>query len=254
MKNHELTSPPSGVTHIVEWVAIRRGFLAASAGYCLLTGVASADVLLEETFEGRPNGHLPDRGEVRQWRGPEAGAFGHIEVTDEMVAGNESRSARFVDIASERNKGPILIATWDGNELSSRAGIAVEWKTMVPVDGLYQALCFLGANWSDSPVIIIFQNGKMALEYGDGKREPLGDYGTGEWHSFRVVIHPEDKTFDLFLDTNKVAGGYPWRKVELADLGHLSILADTSDVDHGGDPVLYVDDIKVVTDSALHRQ
>jgi len=214
-----------------------------------MAGATRADVLLEETFDARPDGNLPDAGEVRQWRGPEGiPPFGSIEVVDEKAAGDKGKSVRFIHTSAEKNKAPILTVLW-GDKLPSSGAVkvAVEWKVMMPVEGPFLGLCFLGSNWSNSPVLVILESGKMLLEYGNGKREQLGPYVAGKWYSFQAVVNRDDKTFDFFFDGQKVVSGFPWRKVEHADIGLLSIAADMSERDSAGKPVLYVDDIKVST-------
>ena len=221
-------------------IIIATGLLATSFGF--LASAANAGVLLDENFDGMNAGELPGSGPVHQWRGPENGLFGFIEVTSEKASGEQGKSIRFCDNSAKPNGSPILTAEWKTPVAGS---LTVEWKVMVPVSEPYISLQFIGSNWDDAPVIVIFENGKIAVDFADGKRTDLGPYENSKWYVIKAELRQADKTFDLYLDGKQVIKSYAWRSIKKVNLSNLSIGADFSAADRAGAPVLYIDDLKV---------
>ncbi len=209
---------------------------------------AQAEQIISEKFDDTTSGKVPSDGDgFTAWRGPEGNLYGSIGVTEEYAPGGLGKALVFRDTSPAASTAPILEIAWK-DSAPATGHLIVEWKWMVPVDAPSLSCMFLGKDWVDAAAIILLENGSAVVQYGKGdKREMIGKYSPGEWHTVRFDLDIKERTFDLALDGTKMVNGYPWQEHSPATVSRLSILSDAAENDRAGEAVLALDDISVNT-------
>lgn len=214
---------------------------------CVAAG-ARGDVLIRQAFDGVPVGVLPV--------GPQpVGTIGAIEadgdrplggVTVAKVDGTDgsTSAAQVANVAHKEQRAPGLLLRWNDPKVGI---VRVEYRFMTPIDGPFLGVHFFGGDWKSAAAVLMTENGKVVVQFGEkGARLTLGVYEASVWQSVRLDFDVVGKTVDVYLNGRKRANRLPWQG-DAKGVGRASLLADFKGTDHGGAPVLYVDDIVVQT-------
>lgn len=220
--------------------------------------LAAADTLFKENFDRLPSGPVdPDAyAGIVPWEGPSAGEFGRMFIVDDVPEAVPSGKDRLHSIALADNsaapaKAPSLILSWQ-NKAPASGRLSIAWEFLVPVAEPFLGIQFLGHTWDSSAAAILLQNGEIILhaDKGDTARIRVGPYVQGRWHAIKADLDLGARTIDLWLDGKKVVNAVPWLAAAPKTIDHLNTVADFSEEDRAGTPVLYLDNIEVVSSSA----
>lgn len=233
---------------ITNFLRYRSLLLAAVMQVVAAVPVFSGE-LISENFDSVPVGRVVHRtvladGQIRGWEGSWAGELGYFEITDEKSAEGTGRSLCFHDNCPEKKRGgPVLTVDWK-QASPAKGHLIVEWSWMVPVEGEFQAVQFLGGTWDDAAAILIAQNGTISIQYGPQTRDRLAAYEPGQWVKVKFDFDLASKTFSFYLNDKKSINTYGWQVGSHA-VDALKALADGAPVDRHGGAVFYLDNIHV---------
>lgn len=218
---------------------------------------ADAGVLLVENFKGREVGPYQglDAGasRVNVWRGPKDGFFGAFELI--KVADNPSGPVLAVrDSAAGANQAPALILDWPAVAAGSSGAVVVEFRCKVippspaaeGASGHYRVDINVGGSWAKAIANVILEKDQVRLH--DGKKAAtVGKYPRDQWNAFRLTVDMAERTFSLSMNDRLLANGIPWVDGETPGFKSVSIKSDMMPIDHAGEVVLLLSDMRVST-------
>ena len=231
----------------------RSFLLAAAMQIAAAVPVFSGD-LISENFDSVRLGRVVNStrladGQIKGYEGSSAGELGFFEITDDKSAEGKGMALCFHDNWPEKERGgPVLTVNWKESS-PAKGHLIVEWSWMVPVEGDFLAVQFLGGTWEDAAAILSAQNGAIILQYDTQTRDRLASYEPGQWVKVKFDFDIASKTFSFYLNDKKSINTYKWQAGSRATVDTLKMIADGAPIDRHGDAVFYVDDILVKSDN-----
>lgn len=222
------------------------GLAVALAGFAAFVASARGEVLIQQNFEQAdkfPTGPQP-AGTITAWEAGEDGPLGSIAVATVKTPTGPTRAAAISNVAHKENRAPGLLLAWP----EAKSGmVRVEYRFMTPIDGPFYSVHYFGGSWKTAAAILIMKDGQCTLQYGEkDARISLGRYAPNVWYALRCDFDITARSVDVFLDGKKLANQLPWQS-DARTISGAELYAEFTRVDHGGAPVLYVDEITVQT-------
>ncbi len=221
-----------------------------------------AETLFESDFASQHTGDIANAftvtdhdGTASFWQGPENGVFGHFAIVDAPESAGAGAGMRvdkpvlaFYDSSPAADNAPAFSI-----ELSKPAGetamVVMETKFLVPVAGPFLGLMGLGkGSWDGAAALFTLTDGKIIAREPGNVSTTVGTYVPNEWVVFRVTFDVAKKTFDVHIDGKKTASDIPWAHTEDQNLTFYELYADMLPLDRMGEPVLYVESVKITSD------
>lgn len=172
--------------------------------------------------------------------------WGTIEVGT-APSGTNAPAGAF--IFKDKTDGPaqgvaLRVKVPDFSKTATTGTITI--RMMIPVEPPYRAIFFFGEDWKKSATVILFHQRQISAYGGDkAPLEKLGNYAVDQWHELKVEFNFPKQTYSVYWDGEKSGDERPWTNKELNTVKSLTLFADDAPIDHNGEPVLYISQIKI---------
>ncbi len=226
---------------------LRRSALAVAVAVAGPIAVATAEVIIDANFD-QPGAKLTDApspvGKVSCWTGPEGKVLGQAT----LAANGDGQAMTLSNNAHPASIAPVIEIDWrETSAANTSEPLTIAYSFMVPVDGEYLSTHFFGDGWDNAAVVLIFENGKIQLQYGErAARLDVGNYAVNKWVDVRVTLDGERKAATLYLDGKKAANAVPWQ-TNAKPVAHVSVIANQRPVSRDGVEMLRIDNVRVET-------
>lgn len=215
---------------------------------------SQAETLFDVNFSEQPAGELANtqkisdhNGSALFWQGPAAKEFGYFSITDGPEAGGGSGKLALAvyDNSAERGKAPGFSVQLADVPAEAKT-LTAEARFLVPVAGPYLGLIGVGkGSWAGAAALLTLSDGKIKTWQPGDIYTTVGAYDPNVWFELRIVLDLEKKTFDVYLDGQKVGNAIPWAHVSKDPVDYFECVADLSPLDRAGDPVLFIESLKI---------
>jgi hypothetical protein len=211
--------------------------------------IAAAETLIDASFDqsgATLTGEPAPIGRVWCWTGPEGKPLGQARIATDPDGGDQALALS--NNAHPEAAAPAIEIDWrETSAANSTQPLTISYSCLVPVEGEYLCTQFFGDGWENAAAVVIFENGKILLQYGEnGARLPLGDYTPNKWVDIRASLDGGKRVVTVYLNDKKVANAVPWQK-NAKPVSHVTIIANQRPVIGDGADVLLLDSIKVET-------
>lgn len=217
-----------------------------------------AETLCEINFASQPAGEIRLGQSIRDgegvagfWEGPQPRENGHFAIK-EAPEGTDSAAGKSVlaiyDDNSENNKAPAFTVGLSKIPTQART-MVFDTRILIPVSGSYRGLINLGkGSWASAATVFMLTEGKlMAWQSGD-TYTTVGSYTPNTWMTVRVTLDLAKKTYDVEVNDQKTGMSLPWAHTKNVALNYFEFIADLNPRDRAGEPVLYVEYVKITSE------
>jgi len=199
--------------------------------------------LIHENFESVAVGQVP-KSAITVWPGGAGEPLGNVGV---QAIPNGGQALRMTNAAHAANRAPSAGIKWPLGSGSEVVAVSVEYRFMIPIDGPYLSVTYLGGDWKTGAAVFMAGNGNFTVQYGEHEaRIAMGTYEPNRWYTIRFDVDSAERTVSVFLDGKKKLNRLPWQPGASA-VTRVNVFADFANTDHRGEPVLYLDDVTVKT-------